>query len=398
MTRVLLLKGISQYDVLRCFVDYMAEAFQSLGCACRVIDIHPNNPAGVDALRDAIEGFRPDLAFAFNGQGAGISTPEGRLFFEQAIPFYAFMVDDPVFHVFRFQEMQSPLVSLGWADLRFTTYALRLGLERSEFLPLAGRPLHGADLRDRPLDVLLPGTLTDPEEIRATWRTKFSPGISQIMENVAEIWEQDLFEPLHLVFRRTVGTLDLALSPEEWRLLEYAILPEINLFVRNRLRLAVIRALKGFPVTIYGNGPWQALIGEGRFDVRPAVPFPEAEAEIARSKVLLNVSPSLVDGVSERVFCAFLNGAALVTNENRFLDCSFERNKEFLGFRFQDLDDMRAKVDYILSNRAVREEMTERAQAAALQGHTWEYRARHILEQMGMAPAACAERGGGDGA
>lgn len=391
MRRVLLIKGVGRYDVLRHLTDHVGEAFRSMGCTCHTVDVGPDNPARVRELSEAVIGFRPDLAFSFNAQGLGMIRIGGDdLFARHGVLFHAFMVDDPAYHAFRFSDLSRPGITVSWIDLQWAAAAQRLGVMNSVFVPHAGRVLPEGGSSERPIDVLLPGSLEDPDEIRAAWRESLSPRLVRVMDEVAEAWEADPLQPWRVLLHRALMAQGVPATEEAQADLENGLAAQIISFVRNRLRLAVVRALKDLPLTVCGGGPWRRLVGDGRYTVMDSLPFPDVERLIRRSKVLLNATPFLVDGVTERVFTGLLNGAVVLTNENRFMNASFRPGVEFASYRFDSLADLADRVASLLADGAAREEMAERGRQAAAREHTWLHRAQRILDLTGRAEEARA--------
>lgn len=391
MTRVLLFKGIAQYDVLRHRTDEVQRAFSVLGRACRVVDIHPDHPAREKEFMEALEVFRPDSVFAFQAWGMGDCLRDGRdVFAAEGIPFYAFMADSPIYHVARLPFRNDPMVVASWPVGSWALHAQSLGVDRNRFLPFGGRQRSTGRV-DRVVEILLPGSLTDPAVLRNRWRDRFAPRVAGLIDDTVEAWQKALPQPLHIVFRAVLQAKGIILDGEDLRKLEWVLLPHVDGFLRNYYRLEVVKALRDLPLTIYGNGPWRELVGDGRFNIRNPVSFPLMEEEICRSKVLLNITPSLADGVTERVFCGFFNGAVVAANENRYLDANFGRDNGFLSDSLHNLTELRDKLAFSLTNEAAREEMAERARSVALREHTWEQRVRCVLATLGLESMVSGE-------
>ena len=84
--RVVLLKGDSQYDVLRVFTDQLSSAFEQLDCHVETFDLldEDNKQLILPALRQNV-----DFVFSFNL--TGFDLPLGHL----NIPFISNIVDHP---------------------------------------------------------------------------------------------------------------------------------------------------------------------------------------------------------------------------------------------------------------------------------------------------------------
>ena len=97
MKNILLLKGQSQYNVLRYFIDQLSVAFQHIGHTVTIIDL-----VEISSVQDLQQKmlFVPDLVISYNGMGTDINI-------FKSIPFITHYVDHPLYHVERIQNHSS---------------------------------------------------------------------------------------------------------------------------------------------------------------------------------------------------------------------------------------------------------------------------------------------------
>ncbi|MCH1923481.1 hypothetical protein L9G74_03950 [Shewanella sp. C32] len=97
--RILILKGQSQYDVLRFFIDEIGHGFSELGFNVSTVDLISDDWKSqlMSVINSGV-----DIVFSFNGMGIGLQTDNGDLLFEtlkaQCISIF---VDHPCIHYSR---------------------------------------------------------------------------------------------------------------------------------------------------------------------------------------------------------------------------------------------------------------------------------------------------------
>ena len=142
-----------------------------------------------------------------------------------------------------------------------------------------------------------------------------------------------------------------------------------------------VLAKAGFKVKIYGNG-WDKADFAKNFEVYPAINFNDLLKIIARSKIVLNIVPSFVEGSHERVFTAMLNGAVAVTDRNIYYEKEFAENKNIVMYSWGKLNERPDKITDLLKNEEKRERIAEAGYKEATKKHTWTARALSIIQMV----------------
>ncbi len=102
-------------------------------------------------------------------------------------------------------------------------------------------------------------------------------------------------------------------------------------YERERVVTAVIEA--GFPITLVGKG-WKNLkqSDSPNVTILDAIQYPKTLEIMNNSKIVLNVSPYLKDGIHDRVPCALGRGCVSLTDETSGILREFESDKELLTY------------------------------------------------------------------
>ncbi len=382
--RVLLVKGVANYDHLRAFTDYLRIGFEEEGCDARLLDLARGTPGAAEWA--SMAAFAPDLVLSFNLDGATLADPEGRPLGLGAVPLTTWMVDEPYFHPHWASLLRLPHVRTVWGNPETLAHAVAMGLPEPRMETLAGRALPRVRDEDRRLDVLFAGSIADPEAIRQRWRAQLGPGTASLLEALVEEWSADTARPIRLVFQELARRAGIADHPSLGQI-EPIVCGETNRYVRGARRLAVLRAMKGLPITVVGDG-WRGLLGEDSgFTFRSAVPFHLFEELASDARVTLTAQPIHAHVASERYFVSLANGSALVVNENHWLREAYDPGVEYAPYPIEQPEVARAEVERLLGDPVARRAMTEAARARTLTDHDWRARARSLLAA-GSAPRA----------
>jgi spore maturation protein CgeB len=151
--------------------------------------------------------------------------------------------------------------------------------------------------------------------------------------------------------------------------------------MKRRKECLEVLAKAGFKVKIYGNG-WDKADFAKNFEVYPAINFNNLLEIIVKSKIVLNIVPSFVEGSHERVFTAMLNGAVAVTDRNTYYEKEFAEDKNIVMYSWGRLNELPDKIYDLLKNEEKRERIAEAGYKEATKNHTWTVRALSIIQMV----------------
>jgi hypothetical protein len=383
MPKVLLINGVCNFDHIRTFTYEMQYAFECLGCTTGMLDT--GRPLTTAVVSQKLRELAPDFIFSFNATGCQLQREPGVALESETCPFFTFMVDDPSFHVHWLEFLRRPHVRVSFCTNQAILQARSLGIDPGHCtrLLLAAPPAALVPEAERCHDVLFCGAIADPERIKENIQRSVPPQIFRLFEMLSELWLADLEQPAHELLNHLLAELGLDLPPEQRKQLDPVLLGNANRYIRNHERLRIMRQFAALPLTIFGKG-WRELLPGAKCKFLPELPYYKSHEELCRAKVALNVQPLSVWGVGERAFDATVNGVPLATTRNPLLDSLFERGREYLPYALDAdaLDAAAADIAALLADRARREAMAAAAREKALAAHTWEHRARAVLELM----------------
>ncbi len=383
--KVLVVRGLSAYDVLGRAADEICRGFENCGYEVDLIDAAAEHAA--EALQTAAE-HADEYAFYFSMQALFWDMEQREMPWLQRIRRVGWIVDDPIYHAPR-------LAGTTGADAHLLTiqngHAKRVQKEYPQ-IDKAGTLYHGGfyggsmpewDRKD--IDVFFSGTYCPIS--KAEWemgqRADVFRGIMHelkgelIGEKAYRVWSQ--------VLREYFDKISFAVSEEEFRdILE--VMAPLEKYQRAWIRTKMIEALlkSGIEVSVAGNG-WENYAGAGKENLRiiaaGGIPIDETVRLMGRSKIVLHCM-NFFDGMHERIFTAMLANAVCVSYRYDTLSEFFREGKEIVTYPLTRLEELSEIVTDLLGHPDKAEAIAAAGFHAAIEKHTWERRGEQIAEWM----------------
>jgi len=375
MARFVLYQGVSRYDALTVFVGELRRGLEQAGHEVALVDLA--QPGFEGPLRAALNS-QPQAAIGFNAVGADAAVAGKLLHEQQAVPYTAFLVDHPIYHLAR---LRTPLARyiVTFIDHSHVDFA------KTHFPNLRAAFLaHGAcdpgplEAAERDLDVVLAGSYEDPEEVAAGWRQGTGKTTAALLEEIAERTLQDPLTPLS---QHAQMAFDAHQVPMEVIDLDAycALLMLVDRYVRSLWRARCLEALDaaGISADVYGLD-WSKLRRSTRHRFRGALGFTELNQVLKRAKVVLAVGANFPNGSHERVLTAMRCGAATVTDRNAYFAAEFAADRELGLYDLVRSESAAEKVAALLADPGARESLGQAGRRAVVEKHTWQHRAREL--------------------
>lgn len=374
---VLLIKGSSQYDAMRYYIDEVEEGFRLAGYNTIILDLLE---ATFDfQLAELIATEKIDYIFTFN---ALITDNISKM--NRAI-YITYLCDHPAYHHVRLQVMDEKAV-IFTVD-RFHEEYIRTyypNIKHVKFIPLSGGYSRKyIPYAERTRDVVFTGTYSRPEQV-----------IEEMSEviNVSKLYEALYTQLLESVRRNSSLTLEenlqevlnamnMQVSKEQFRELchymQYA-----DKYARVYYRDKVIRCIveNGIKIHVFGNG-WELFEGKGKENLI----IEKGNAYVARkavadAKISLNIMPWFKAGFQERIATAMLSGTVAVTDESEYINANYQDCGEMVTFSLEKLEELPLKIKYLLENVEDAQIVAERGRKCALNNMTWQDRTLEMVD------------------
>ena len=376
MKKVLLLKGSSNYNVLRYWIDALARGFEKIGVETIVLDtIYSSNQQIITSLQMDV-----DAVISFNG----IFTDQQEVL-DQLVkaPYILLLIDHPIDHLGRIQNLRDIdiLTLMDRHDVN-NLETFGLNVKNTYLLPHAAIEL-SIEQSEKTIDILISGSYSDMSNYK-DYINGQSPAIRAICEEVIETCLADTnryyIEEFIEAFKKRDITIELRLNetPEFVKMVH-----EIGRYVYsvNRLKVIMTLADAGFNVDIYGNN-WTTspLVRYPNVRLHESVNYWQTQELMRKSKIVLNFQALLRDGTHERIFAGMASKSVVVTNETPYLRELFSADEEIVFYNFNHLDGMVESIQAILQDDGRREKISEAAWQAVKGTHTFEERAQMIVD------------------
>lgn len=371
MKNILFVKGSSQYDAARHYIDEISKAFPALGFNVIVLD--SNHSSIHEQLEEVSSIHHWDVIFTINA----IEIP----FFSQYADIYCtYVCDHPSGNYNRYKQATDSCLFIqcdGYQKEYNDTYYPNIG--RTEFVPLSGNfDSTYIPYTDRQYDIVFTGTYTLPHTIYDSLLANHSNSTTIIQQAINLIVSNpslSLEETLHTI----LSNYGIAQSTEEFSRLMYQLY-DINSYVRAYYRDKLLRTLlqAGLRIDVFGNG-WETLQQE----------FPDnlilhgndstlALKAVANAKLSLNIMPWFKDGFQERIATAMLSGTVAITDTSKYIDENFTDSENIILYSLSDLEALVPRIHKLLSEPVYAEQIANNGKETALKFHTWQHRAAEI--------------------
>ncbi|GEM_PF-1048690 len=391
--KVVLFKGASQYDVLRGFIDEIAEAFEARGDETIIADLVQMRTDR--EIEDFLTKQRPaDLAFSImvlsNFRGAGGRTV-GQIL---GAPHVVQYVDYPLTHGDRFIHTapDTALLTIDPSHIDAIRYAFGpKHFPYAWFSPHAGlgapHPLPTTAHRfadERPIKMLFAGSYYRSEE--PPWQN-FPDDFKKLYAEAADLALSQEWLPPHEALERTLrahGITSQHYTPDELRTIRI-LSAHVLQWVRRtrRMRFFETAARIGLKLTVCGNGYDDALQRYSNIDYLGPLDYVKTIELMRQTRLAINVSAMFGQGSHERPLTAMLAGAVAASDWSEFFALNFVEDREIALFRWMRLEEDLFALRELSENPSRLYEMAVAGQAKAAKSHRWADRVDAIAAAAG---------------
>ena len=240
-------------------------------------------------------------------------------------------------------------------------------------LPPAGRECgHGPDV-ERCYDIVFVGTYKKPDMscIQDTFQKEY---FEYFIEHPRFTFEEGLQA---ILLQKNINIQKDKFLDILWSLLE------VNRLVINCFRRAVIEQIlsAGYTIHVFGDS-WNEFDSKyaQQLVIHPAVSGDSALQVLNQAKISLNVMSWHKTGMTERIANSMLAGAVCLSDETVYLRQNFAEDEELVLYSLDKLEELPGRIDKLSQDESYRNHISQRAYEKAAREHTWEQRARQLLE------------------
>ncbi len=380
--KILIVKGESQYNVLRIATDEIAKGFSNKGYYVEVLDML--NPKEKILIHKKMTS--ESYAFIFSCQALRFEDlqNDGIPFLESVkSPYFTWIFDDLLHHLHKVQNQVYDHTYMLSVDEEMQDIALTMYPQLKNIAGL----IHGGfcgteDVVEKDIEVLFPGTLSKEPVIEDIIEEPM-PVEKLLAEKAIQQLEVTPWLSVRKALEIVMRTLGEEMSGD--LLLELSgVILYVDLYIRYQCRYRMMKALLGNGINLHvvGSGTNDLLEQyKDNITVCGAKDITEVVKLIQRSKVVMNPFPVIFyKGAHERIFTALLNKAICFTPYSEYLDDLLGNRIQFVDMK--NLDNMVQDVKKTLEiyDDDAMQKLLEDNYQYALENHTWEVRGREIVE------------------
>lgn len=377
--KILLLKGLSQYDALRNYIDNWDAILQKKGHETYVLDAACLSAP--DSLGKITSQFHPDIILSCNA----ICSMDITDFSDNMGKYVTVLYDNPIVQKKRLCNLGQNSVVFScdriYADYIRKTYP---NIGTVGFLPLSGNGAADAHIpcEQRKYELVFTGSYLNVNAAYDTLKN-LPDGVRELFLDVVDYMTVEpnkvLWEALDAVIQKWGISFNKA---------EYADVLDnmgcIDYYMRAFFRDKMIRAaLKAdVPVHIFGNG-WDKF-----HDARKKYLILEegygntALNMLGNTKISLNIMPWFRAGIQERNISAMLSGAVSLSDSSLYIEEEFCDGQDIVLYSLKNLEILPEKITELLEHPELCSAIAKAGYQKAMQKHTWECRIQDMLNTL----------------
>lgn len=378
MSRVIVYKGVYLYDVVNRFAEELGAGFEKMGVETTFVDF-ADRPNVTDSLRSALE--RPfDMIVAFGAVGCGVTIGDKSVYDLFKSPYVAVLIDHPAHHIDRLGATNTAVCCYDKSHMAFLELCFK-GAFKTAWFPHAGciPPESGIPASRRSLNLIFAGSYIDPVATDRAIEAVADPAVKRVIRAAVDRLGQVDSIPIHEAVIPAAAAEGLDLLREPYGVNAFARAVALTEQMSRALRrLAVLKALddSGIAVNIFGLGWPSGLFKTHR--VNGPANFDKVMELMAYSRMTLNLI--MKPGSHERPLTAMLAGSVAVGDHNDFFSSEFRSGEDLLLYRWTRLDELPGQITEMAGNPERLDAIAASGRAKCLASHTWEVRARTLLE------------------
>lgn len=386
---VLLIKGISQYNAMRNYIDEIEQGFRLAGYNTYVLDALEKSH--MFQLQELLNCEKIDITFVCN------------VILERAIGgalYMTYLTDHPAAHRERLEKLNDRSVVFV-CDKGHEAYVRRYcpNIKYVKYIPLSGEASKRfIPYNDRSRDIVFTGSYCKPEKSYGDIISIFDGILREIAEYTAEYMLKHSEKDLESCLQNALSRFELEVSQSKFHELMDGFML-VDAYVRNYYRDKMIRKLveSGLQVHVFGRG-WEEFDGSGKENLRIEKGNDYvARKAVADAKISINIMPWFKEGFQERIAAAMLSGTVALTDESKYIQENFKDGSEIVLYSLDNLEELPVKVKWLLNHQEEAERIALAGKERAEKGMTWQHRTFEMLQYMEecvLLPVTQAEKYG----
>jgi len=362
-----------------------ADALRELGYGVAIIDFSTDGKTLTESMLKALNSNpKPAFILSIHGYAYDLQAGDGQSLYDlYQIPFLVLSLDNITFYHMPIKH-ESRFTFWGLYDKADLDYAVKYITPNKNyfFAPNAGfsSTVPPTPFHERDYDIIFCGTLWNPEDSKNNWKQFNIPHLDALCEAMVELLlsnnRKSIFEAMEEALR-CQGIFSLNGVGNNF----HAIVDAVSAYVRGYRRTALLNELAqaGLKVHCFGHKKQLERLDHPNLLIHDFLYTREYLEALGRSKIVLNTTPNGKYTMTERQLSAMMNGAAVATDINDYIEQCFTDDTSFIGFSHKDYQALADKLSYLLASPQKLEEIARNGEDAAKKNHTVKHRAADLI-------------------
>ncbi len=363
---VLLIKGASQYNAMRDYLDEIADGFQQIGYQSVVIDAE--HDFFLQEYKMATETFHIDYVFTCNANFYQECRDLGNA------RYVTYLCDHPAQHRDRLKKLDEDAVVFV-CDLLHIPYIRKYypNIKRVCFIPTSGSYSKTyIPYKDRKYDVVFTGSYYEPKELYEKIIEQYQGVLKQFVQQMIQEMEEQSWLTIEQCLEVVLNENHIQVSDEEFDEL-VAEFWRVSYYARFYYRDKVIHTLtkNGIKIHVFGNG-WGDFVGNDAANlIWEKGDYLAAREAVANAYISLNTQPWFKGGFQERIASAMLSGTVAVTDDSLYIDENFT-DQELCTYSLEKLEELPELIKSLLEDKEWAEKIAEKGRRRAQEELSWQ--------------------------
>ncbi len=350
-----------QYNVLSSFTAGLLKGFQNNGAKAFTTQECKN------------KGLTPGVTIGFNVTGYS-SWPE---YMSKNIPNIMWSVDstfcnnfeiinefanNPYFILFNVTPGDSIALNKFFPNLKHTNFSHAVDLD-----------LWKKQDCKKEHDIVFLSSIFDYESKIEELRMTTEPQSFDFMMDLFNIWSKSSNASFFQISELLKEKNNIDLPVDEY----YFVFSNLAGLISSRKRIEMIQSLKDFNVKVFGNGPWEKYI-QGKVQYMGSCDLIESIDVMNKAKIVLHNHPQQISlGLHERILNASAVETFVLSTQNPAIISEFGNSMDYFEVDYRNSAQL---MSLYLNNKDERISKAKEAHKIVKERHTWDVRAKQILE------------------
>jgi len=231
---------------------------------------------------------------------------------------------------------------------------------------------------EKDLDIVYIASVRDPEEIIKEVKQTLPPNLFEDFMQMFEFLQDNPHYNVWHLYKELFLNINDNVDPQKHNYLFNYLFRNLTNVLSFTKRIQMIKNMEDIGVKIWGNDIWAKYIS-GKNEYMGFLRTENSIEILHRAKISLNLqSLQILNTINERILNSILSESAVLCDAAPEIKKTFGDN--LMYYDVKNFTNIKQKALSLLKNKDLREYKVQKAKEIVLKDHTWDSRAKSILE------------------